>query len=37
MNSLLQCLLYIPELRNYFIQEKENFEEDQEVCNTYLM
>ena len=35
MNSLLQCLFYIPELREYFVKEKEsgNFdEEDKSVC-----
>ena len=32
MNSLLQCLFYIPQFRNYFIREKDNFREDQQVC-----
>ena len=35
MNSLLQCLFYIPELREYFVEGKEsgNFdEEDKSVC-----
>ena len=27
MNSLLQCLYYIPELREYFIENKESFNE----------
>ena len=36
MNSILQCLFYIPELRNYFIEEKENFDEDeQKVCKAF--
>ena len=33
MNSLLQCFYYIKELRDYFINEKDNFEkENQPVC-----
>ena len=33
MNSLLQCFFYIPELRNYFINEMDNFNENkQPVC-----
>ena len=31
MNSLLQCLYYIPELREYFIKE-DNFNDKQPVC-----
>ena len=33
MNSLLQCLYYIKEFRDYFINEKDNFEKEyQPVC-----
>ena len=32
MNSLLQCLFYIKELRAYFINEKDNFKNNQVVC-----
>ena len=32
MNSLLQCLYYIPELREYFIKEKNNFKNNQPIC-----
>ena len=32
INSLLQCLFYIKELRDYFIKEKNNFRNDQVVC-----
>ena len=33
MNSILQCLYYIKEFRDYFIKEKDNFEnEHQPVC-----
>ena len=32
MNSLLQCLFYIQELRDYFIKEKNNFKENQPIC-----
>ena len=32
MNSLLQCLFYIPELRNYLIKEKDKFRNDQPIC-----
>ena len=32
MNSLLQCLYYIKEFREYFINNVENFKEDKPVC-----
>ena len=32
MNSLLQCLFYIQELRVYFLNKKNEFREDQPVC-----
>ena len=32
MNSLLQCLFYIKDLRNYFIENKDNFTENRPVC-----
>ena len=32
MNSLLQCLYYIPEFREYFIKEKNNFKNNQPIC-----
>ena len=32
MNSLLQCLYYIPELREYFIDPENNFNDEQPVC-----
>ena len=32
MNSLLQCLYYIKDLRNYFIKNKDKFQNDQKVC-----
>ena len=32
MNSLLQCLYYIQDLRDYFIKEKDNFKADKPVC-----
>ena len=32
MNSLLQCLFYIKDLRDYFIREKNNFKNNQVVC-----
>ena len=32
MNSLLQCLFYIQELRIFFISKKDEFREDQPVC-----
>ena len=36
MNSLLQCLYYIKELREYFIENKDIFnEEEQPVCKAF--
>ena len=32
MNSLLQCFYYIPELRTYFITNKDTFNDKQPVC-----
>ena len=32
MNSLLQCLYYIKDLRNFFIKNKDRFQNDQKVC-----
>ena len=32
INSLLQCFYYIPELRNYFINNKNYFSDNQPVC-----
>ena len=32
MNSLLQCLYYIPELRDYFIENKNNYDDKRPVC-----
>ena len=32
MNSLLQCLYYIKELREYFIQNKNDFKDNQPLC-----
>ena len=32
MNSLLQCLYFIPELREYFIKNKETFNNDKPIC-----
>ena len=34
MNSLLQCLYYIPELRNYFIDNKNTFY-NKPVCKAF--
>ena len=35
MNSLLQCLYYIPELRNFFIEKKNTFSYDKPVCKAF--
>ena len=35
MNSLLQCLYYIPELRDYFIKNKNSFTNDKPVCKAF--
>ena len=35
MNSLLQCLYYIPELRNYFIDNKNIFSDKHPVCKAF--
>ena len=35
MNSLLQCLYYIKELREFFIDEKDKFTEDQKKCKAF--
>ena len=35
MNSLLQCLYYIKELREFFIEEKDKFKEDQKICKAF--
>ena len=35
MNSILQCLFYIPELRNYFIENYYNFSQEQPVCKAF--
>ena len=35
MNSLLQCLFYIKELRDYFIQNKNKFTNEQRVCKAF--
>ena len=32
MNSLLQCLYYIPEFREYFINNKKNYDDEHPVC-----
>ena len=32
MNSLLQCLYYIPELRYYFIAKKNSYDDEHPVC-----
>ena len=32
MNSLLQCLFYIKDLREYFIQKKDDFNDNQPLC-----
>ena len=35
MNSLLQCLYYIKELREFFINNKDKFNEEQKVCKAF--
>ena len=35
MNSLLQCLFHIKDLRNYFIENKELFTDKQPVCKAF--
>ena len=35
MNSLLQCLFYIKELREYFIEKIDTFNEDQKMCQAF--
>ena len=35
MNSLIQCLFYIKELREYFIKNKEKFGEKQKICKAF--
>ena len=35
INSLLQCLFYIPELRNYFIDNIQYFSDEQPVCKAF--
>ena len=35
MNSLLQCLFYIKELRDYFIENKDKFKDEQLVCKAF--
>ena len=35
MNSLLQCLYYIKELREYFIYKKEEFTNEQPICKEF--
>ena len=35
MNSLLQCLFYIKELREHFIENKDKFNENQPVCKAF--
>ena len=35
MNSLLQCLFYIKELREFFIKNKHKFSEEQLVCKAF--
>ena len=35
MNSLLQCLFYIKELRDYFIQNKNKFTNEQPICKAF--
>ena len=35
MNSLLQCLYYIPKLRNYFIENKNKFGYNKPVCKAF--
>ena len=35
MNSLLQCLYHIKELREYFIKNKDNYNQEQKVCKEF--
>ena len=35
MNSLLQCLFYIKELRDYFINNQNKFESGQQICKAF--
>ena len=35
MNSLIKCLYYIPELREFFIKNNSNFKENQRVCKIF--
>ena len=35
INSLLQCLYYIPELREYFIKNKNNFTIEKPICKAF--
>ena len=36
MNSLLQCLFYIKELREYFIENKDKFNQEQQpICKAF--
>ena len=35
MNSLLQCFYYIKELREYFIENKDKFNEKQKICKEF--
>lgn len=35
INSLLQCLYYIPDLREYFIKNKNNFTIEKPICKAF--
>ena len=35
MNSLFQCLYYIPELRDYFINNKNKFSKEKKICKAF--
>ena len=35
MNSLLQCLYYVPELRDYFIKNKKDFTNKKPICKAF--
>ena len=35
MNSLIKCLYYIPELRDFFIKNKGKFKNNQKVCKIF--
>lgn len=35
MNSLFQCLYYIPELRDYFINNKDKFSKEKIMCKAF--